>query len=242
MKLIRSASVAVLMVVAFAGAVMASTGLHQTPPLSAGDYAQDCAAPDGKVIWHFVLTQTEANEAMLTVTFGYPIYDKAVLSDKNSGGVLHFNVQSDIGDVVVGAVTTADGALLNLSHTCIGEGGPTSTPSSAPSSAPSEEPPTPSVEPSTMPSEQPSAEPTPQPSPSTSPSETPAPSLTPSPTEPTPSASSSAPATPVLTAPPTDTDQSQTTTRPGSNLFLLFAGIGFVAVAIGLSAPRSRSR
>lgn len=211
-KMLRSLAAGVLLTLAFAGAALAATSLHQTPPIDATQFTQDCegvTVADGKVLWHFVLTQTEADESMLTATFGYPVFDKAVLSSKNSGGVLHFNVTTDQGVVLLGAVATADGNLLNLSHVCIG--GPTSTPSSPPS-------PTPSVEPSVEPSASPSDEPTP--SPSTSPSETPSPSSTPSPTEPTPSATPSTSTTPpvvTMTAPPTDTESPRETTGHGSN-------------------------
>lgn len=232
MQVIRSATLAVVMVAAFAGAVMAATGLHQTPPLSAADYRDaSCTAPEGKVLWHFVLTQTEADESMLTVTFGYPLYDKSVLSSKNSGGVLHFNVLSDVGDVVVNAVATADGDQLNLSHTCYEEAQPSASPEPSDSPTPSVEP-TPTVEPSTSPS----------PTPSTSPSATPVPSSTPSPTEPTPTVSSSVPATPGMTMPPTDTESQRSETQTGNPDFLVLAAVLAFLTAIFLTPSRRRGR
>lgn len=197
MRAIKGILAGSVLALVLSGVAFASTGLHQTPPLAAADYkgGAECdgvVVPDGKVLWHFVLTQTEATEAMLTVTFGYPVYDSAWLSSKNSGGVLHWNVLSDSGQVVVNAVSTADGALLNLSHTCYTEAQPSSPPSSDPSVEPS-----PSSAPSSTPTPSPSS--TPSATPSDSPSATPIPSDTPS------TSTAPTPPTPRLTAPPTDT-------------------------------------
>lgn len=170
-----------ILAIGMAGSASAATSLHQAPPIAPITYNHDgcgdTVVADGKALWHFVLTQTEANEAMLTATFGYPLFDKSVLSSKNSGGVLHFNVTTDVNVVLLGAVTTADGALLNLSHTCIGaqpSAEPSEVPSSEPSTTPSFTPsPEPSVEPSVTPSVEPSAEPSTEPLPTTSPSDEP---------------------------------------------------------------------
>jgi hypothetical protein len=232
MKFVRSATLAAVAVLAIAGSALAATSLHQTPPLDAADYKSgecgDTVVPDGKVLWHFVLTQTEATEGSLTVEFGYPVNEVTVPSSKNTGGVLHFNVLSDIGQVVLSAVSTADGDQLNLSHTCYSEVQPSVTPSVEPSTAPSA---TPSV--------QPSVEPTPTPSPSTTPSETPSPSSTPSATVRTPTSSSSTPA--GATLPPTDTTtQSSGTIDPEVIQWLAIVALFVMVIYLLMFPPDSR--
>lgn len=234
MKLIRSATLAVILGAALAVPAMASTPLYQTPPLAAEDYLGECIetpVPVGKTLWHFVLTQTEANESMLTVTFGYPLIDKAVLSSKNSGGVLHFNVLSPNGLVVVSAVATADGDQLNLSHTCIGGSLPSPTP-------------TPQPEPTSTPTPEPSVEPTPSPTDGPVPSVEPTPpAVTPTP-EATTQPSSSVPPVVTMTMPPTDTSRSEDSTLEGGDsvFFWLLVLIALISYGTTTAAMPSRRK
>ena len=203
-RLISRVGAALALTLLLAVPVLASTGLHQTPPIEASAYynpseCADTTVPEGKVLWHFVLTQTDAAQSSLNVSFGYPLFDKVVLSSKKTGGTLHFNVFTDEGAVLLGATAAANGGLLNLSHTCMNAEVPSSSPE--PSDSPS---PSATVEPSVSPSA--SVEPTPSVEPSSTPSETPLPT-----SSATPTLTPSSPPTPGLTPPPTDTGSSETT-------------------------------
>ena len=111
-----------------ASAALGSTSLHDAHiGADSTTFNQECGPGEdpggGAVLWHFVLTQTTAvNSGQLTATFqnAGPI---TVSYSKQSGGVLHWNIVTPGDDILLGAVTTADGDQLNLSHVCGGGGG-----------------------------------------------------------------------------------------------------------------------
>ena len=109
-----------------ANAVLASTSLHASQiDADSTTYTQECKGdenlPDGSVLWHFVLVGTTAvNSGELTATFQNAGTVGPQVYDKKSGGVLHWNVITSSDDILKGAVTTADGKILNLSHVCRG--------------------------------------------------------------------------------------------------------------------------
>jgi hypothetical protein len=110
------------------GTLVASANvIHQTLPISWDDPAfqgdaEECASvtlPDGYILWHFVLTQTDATSGLLTVQFDGVAVDYVVLSDKKTGGTLHFNVITTGGGATLTAASTdVTGKLLLLSHIC----------------------------------------------------------------------------------------------------------------------------
>jgi hypothetical protein len=154
-----------LVVAAFAPAasyaVEGGTSLNQTPPISSDDAQfqgsdEDCAdaglAP-GEVLWHFVLTQTDADTAQLDASFA-SAGDISVDSYKKTGSTLHFAIITPTADTLLSAWTAAVGGNLNLSHICQGE-----TPSPSPTPSP-----TPEVTPSPTGSELPAESENPTPS------------------------------------------------------------------------------
>jgi hypothetical protein len=231
---IRAAiATAIVTVALFVGGktALADTGLHQTPPITAEQATQDCGdatVADGTTLWHFVLTQTEANSGLLSVTFTNPVYVAVYPSIANPGSTLHWNVYTASGAVLQSASSSVDGDLLNLSHTCIG--GPTSSPSSEPSS-----------EPSSTPSSSPTSTPSPSSEPSTAPSADPTPTSQPSSAVPstTPSVSTG----PTLTPPPTDTAAATSAAATDDGLASAILGILFtVALMAGLNNWLFRDR
>jgi hypothetical protein len=107
--------------------VLASTSLHQTPPIAwnaTGFEGDDCAAlglDPGEVAWHFVLVQTSAGVAgsTLTATFTDATQNQTVNATKKTGGTLHFFVFTN-QTTLLSAITNRDGFRLNLSHICAG--------------------------------------------------------------------------------------------------------------------------
>jgi hypothetical protein len=77
----------------------------------------------GQVLWHFVLTSTEAeNTGSLRAEFDSAgVTDPDVHRYKSSGGVLHWAVVTDTSDILLAASTDAVNNNLNLSHVCRGE-------------------------------------------------------------------------------------------------------------------------
>lgn len=220
----------VLLALGGASPALASTPLHQQTPITADAYNDcgDTVVADGQTLWHFVLTQTEATQSSITVTFGYPPVTNQYLSTKKTGSTLHFDVTTASGVTLLDAYTAADGDLLNLSHTCIG-GQPSATPSPtppAPSSTPSPEPsatPVPSETPAPTATPVESATPSPTPTPTSQPSPTPTVTTSPSPSTTIPPAP-----TPSVTLPPTDATATPSDGNSGINGLL--AAIGAVAV------------
>lgn len=196
-RVILALLAAVAMALGGASSALA-TDLHQSPPIDPYTYSHegcgDVTLPDGMILWHFVLTQTDASSALLTTTFANPPTVSVWQSSAHTGSVLHWNVYTGPDAVLMGATTTADGALLNLSHTCTPEVTPSSMPSVGPSAEPSESP-SPSTTPSATPTSTPSTEPSDAPSPSQPVSSPTAPPV---------------PSSPTLTPPPTDTPSSTT--------------------------------
>ena len=110
---------------------IAGTNLHQTPPIDSSSLTPDCSADDlskissGEVLWHFVLTQTTAqNSGLLRASFtSAGVTSPDVHFYKAVGGVLQWDVVTPSADTLEGASTDALGSLLNLSHVCFGDGG-----------------------------------------------------------------------------------------------------------------------
>ena len=95
------------------------TFLHQAPPISSAD-AEECDdVGPGRTLWRFVLTQTAASSATLSVSF-QNAGSFTSPSTKKTGGTLHFNVDIPAGDTLLGASVNADGRWLNLSGVCNG--------------------------------------------------------------------------------------------------------------------------
>jgi hypothetical protein len=120
-------------VVAFAALMVASTAVASTNlkaahvGASSTDFKQSCtdAPSDEGVWWHFVLVGTTAiNSGELTATFQSAGTVGPSVYYKQSGGVLHWYLQTPTDDILTGAVTTSDGRQLNLSHVCNGDGEP----------------------------------------------------------------------------------------------------------------------
>ena len=146
------AAASMLVMAAFAPAVSAATDIHQDLPIASTDASyqgssEECDSADlapGEVLWHFVLTQTDADTAQLDASFT-TAGDVSVDSYKKTGGTLHFAIITPTADWLTAASTDADGGNLNLSHICQGE---TPSPSPSPSPTPDVTPtPTPDVTP-----------------------------------------------------------------------------------------------
>jgi len=111
------------------GVVLADTSLHQTGPIAAEEFGnQECGDTEvapGETLWHFVLTQTtDENTGTLWADFEDANGDPHQVVEhftKHTGGVLHWDVITPSGWILIDATTDADGALLNLSHVCIGD-------------------------------------------------------------------------------------------------------------------------
>ena len=110
------------------GVALASTDLHQSTPIAAEDFNQECNGTEvdpGETLWHFVLVQTTAvNTGTLWADFEDANGDPHQVVEhftKHTGGVLHWDVITPSDWILVGATTDADGALLTLSHVCIGD-------------------------------------------------------------------------------------------------------------------------
>lgn len=109
---------------------IASTYLHQSTPISWEEFQQECKGDEnlapGTVLWHFVLTQTAATQPQDLMTSwedgNGDSHDKTTASSKKTGSTIHWNVVTPDDYVLMGAVTPADGKLLNLSHVCGGNG------------------------------------------------------------------------------------------------------------------------
>jgi hypothetical protein len=75
---------------------------------------------EGEVLWHFVLTGTEASTGTLTVDF-LNAGDAVVATFwKDTGDTLHWYVITDSPETLEGASTDVSGTNLNLSHICQG--------------------------------------------------------------------------------------------------------------------------
>lgn len=86
---------------------------------------EDCDTLDlepGSVLWHFVLTDPEADSGNLTATFETAGEITVANGAPFEADVLHFNITTPTDDVLEGASTDVDGGLLNLSHTCFEPG------------------------------------------------------------------------------------------------------------------------
>ena len=123
--------------------------------------------------WHFVITQTSAQQAPATIMVTFSDGQATVPLNKVTGGTAHYYWYENLDSTVVSATAVIDSAWtgqFNLSHGPCNTSTPTPTPTSTPTSTPSEKP---SETPSEKPSETPSK--TPSETPSEKPSETPAP-------------------------------------------------------------------
>jgi hypothetical protein len=86
---------------------------------------EDCDTLDlepGSVLWHFILTDPEADSGNLTATFETAGEITVANSAPFEADVLHFYITTPTDDVLEGASTDVDGGLLNLSHTCFEPG------------------------------------------------------------------------------------------------------------------------
>ena len=86
---------------------------------------EDCDSLDlepGSVLWHFVLTDPEADSGNLTATFETAGEITVANGPPLEANVLHFYITTPTDDVLEGASTDVDGGNLNLSHTCFEPG------------------------------------------------------------------------------------------------------------------------
>jgi hypothetical protein len=86
---------------------------------------EDCDTLDlepGSVLWHFILTDPEADSGNLTATFETAGEITVANGAPFEADVLHFYITTPTDDVLEGASTDVDGGLLNLSHTCFEPG------------------------------------------------------------------------------------------------------------------------
>lgn len=113
------------LVLAFAAPALA-TDLSQDPPISWDDEGsqgseEECDATDldpGEVLWHFILTDAEAEGAKLTAVFE-TAGEITVEASAVTGNATHFEIITG-EDTLLSASTDIDGSLLNLSHICSG--------------------------------------------------------------------------------------------------------------------------
>ena len=117
--------------------------------------------------WHFVITQTSAQQAPATIMVTFSDGQATVPLNKVTGGTAHYYWYENLDSTVVSATAVIDSAWtgqFNLSHGPCNTSTPTPTPTSTPTSTPSEKPSeTPSKTPSETPSEKPSETPAPVP-------------------------------------------------------------------------------
>jgi cell division septation protein DedD len=85
--------------------------------------AEDCEGLDlapGEVVWHFVLTDPDADSGHLTATFD-DAGDVTVENADSPAAVLHFFVTTGHDTLLDAETTDVDGKNLVLSHICAGE-------------------------------------------------------------------------------------------------------------------------